>query len=384
MNLRQILPLALLVVAASPVLATAGSQTKAPPPAEGSAVATTMIANGLSHPWALQFLPDGRMLVTERPGRLRIVTPAGEIGPAIANVPEVVGSGQGGLLDVALAPDFATSSEIFISYAEPRPGGVNGTSVARARLKTDNQNGGTLEDVRVIFRQEPAASGTYHFGSRIVFANDGTLFVTTGDRYALKDEAQNPKTHIGKVIRITKDGDAAPGAPVAAGWDAKVWSIGHRNLQGATVDPATGDLWTVEHGARGGDELNRPQAGRNYGWPVITYGRDYTFLEIGEGTAKAGMEQPVYYWDPSIAPSGLVLYSGKLFPGWKGNLLVGALAGTHLSRLVMENGAVVAEERLLTDLDERIRDVREGPDGAVYVVTDDRRNGKIIRVTPAK
>ncbi len=374
----------LLAAALTCVLATSANaaQTKAPAVSEPTRIATEIVAKGLSNPWGLQFLPDGRTLVSERAGRLRIITQDGKLGTPIIGMPDVVASGQGGLLDVALAPDHATSGEIFFSYSEAREGGGNGTALARAKLVLDEKGTGKLAGLRVIFRQEPAFSTTFHFGSRIVFAGDGTLFLTTGDRYAGKNEAQNPKNHIGKVVRITLDGDPAPGAPFGEGWDPKVWSIGHRNIQGAALDPATGALWTVEHGARGGDELNRPEAGRNYGWPVITYGRDYSFLKIGEGTHKDGMEQPVYYWDPSIATSGLTIYTGDMFPAWKGSFLVGGLAGSQLARLVMKDGAVVAEEKLLTGLDERIRDVRQGPDGAVYVLTDDGRDGKLVRLTP--
>jgi glucose/arabinose dehydrogenase len=355
-------------------------QTNAPQ-AEKTAVKTEIVARGLANPWGLQFLPDGRYLVTEKPGRLRIVGKDGKISEPIAGVPEVAAQGQGGLLDVALAPDFAESGKLFFAFSEPRGGEKNGTSVARAKLVLDG-DGGRLEDVTVIFRQEPAFKSSFHFGSRIVINPDGTLFVTTGERNFLRAEAQNPANHIGKVIRITADGAPAPDNPKREGWDAKVWSIGHRNIQGAILDPATGKLWTVEHGARGGDEINHPEAGKNYGWPIITYGIDYSGAKIGEGTSKAGMEQPVYYWDPSIAVSGLTFYTGDLFPKWKGNLLVGSLKGTHMQRLVMKDGEVVAHERLLSDLDERIRDVRQGPDGAVYVLTDELK-GALVRVTPA-
>ena len=289
-----------------------------------------------------------------------------------------------------LAPDFATSGIVFLSYAEPREGGSNGTSVARARLVADGQ-GGRLEDVRVIFRQEPAIESPYHFGSRIVPATDGSLFITLGERNFLREEAQNPANHIGKVVRITPDGEAAAGNPRREGWDARVWSIGHRNIQGAAIDAKTGVLWTVEHGARGGDELNHPEAGKNYGWPVITYGRDYSGARIGIGTHKEGMEQPVYYWDPSIATSGLAVYSGKLFPAWEGNIFVGGLAGQHVERLVMKDGEVVAVEKLATDVGKRIRDVREGPDGALWLLTDEAPwlgiggvGGEVLRLVPGQ
>lgn len=354
-------------------------QTRAPA-APRTAVKVETVAKGLAHPWALQFLPDGRMLVTERPGRLRIVTREGTLSAPISGVPKVHAAGQGGLLDVALAPDFATSQEIFLTFAEPRDGRANGTSVARARLALTDK-GGSLADVRVIFRQQPSFASNLHFGSRIVFVTDGTFYLTVGDRYSQKQEAQKPDNHIGKVIRLNRDGTPFAGNPKKPGWDAAIWSIGHRNVQSAALHPETGELWTVEHGARGGDEVNLVRKGLNYGWPIITYGRDYSGAAIGEGTAKSGMEQPVYYWDPSIAPSGAAFYTGDLFPSWKGNLLVGGLATQELSRLVLEGDQVVAEEKLLVDLGARIRDVRMGPDGAVWVLTDDT-DGRLLRLVP--
>jgi len=355
------------------------AQTKAPA-APQTAVKVEVVAKGLTHPWGLQFLPDGRMLVTERPGRLRIVARDGTLSPVIAGVPKVHAAGQGGLHDVALTPDFATSQEILLSFAEPREGGANGTSVAAARLELTDR-GGSLTNVRVIFRQQPSFATNMHFGSRIVFAEDGSFFLTVGDRYTQKQEAQHPNNHIGKVIRLNRDGTPFAGNPNLKGWDAAVWSIGHRNVQGAARHPETGELWTAEHGARGGDEVNIPRKGRNYGWPIITYGRDYSGAKIGEGTAKAGMEQPVYYWAPSIAPSGAAFYTGTLFPAWRGNLLVGGLAAQQLSRLVLDGETVVAEERLLVDLGARIRDVRVGPDGAVWLLTD-HADGQLLRLVP--
>lgn len=344
-------------------------------------IAVKEVATGLAHPWGLQFLPDGRMLVSERVGNLRIVSNDGTISEPISDVPKVLVAGQGGLLDVRLAPDFATSKEIFLSYAEPREGFKNGTTVARAKLQLSESGGGALSDVKVIFRQQPAIASNLHFGSRLVFAPDGTLFVTTGERGIVRNEAQNPAGHLGKIIRINRDGSVPDDNPKPDGWKPEIWSIGHRNVQGAAINPETGKLWTVEHGARGGDELNHPEKGKNYGWPVITYGRDYTYLPIGEGQKKDGLEQPVYYWDPSIATSGLTFYSGNLFPDWKGNAFVGGLAGQQLTRLMLKDGEVVGEEKLLVDQDERIRDVRQGPDGALWVLTDDP-NGKLLKITP--
>jgi glucose/arabinose dehydrogenase len=321
--------------------------------------------------------------VTERPGRLRIVTKDGKIGPAIAGVPDVFAKGQGGLLDVLLAKDFGTSGgTIYLSYSEPRADGAAATAVARARLQLDSAGGGKLEEVKTIFQQEPAIASSIHFGSRLAWAPDGTLFVTTGDRGNAREEVQKPKTFIGKVLNLKPDGSAGQTGSAHSGWDAKLWSIGHRNIQGAAVDPQTGQLWTVEHGARGGDELNLTERGKNYGWPVISYSNEYFGGPIGEGTSKTGLEQPVYYWVPSIATSGLAIYSGDLFPGWKGNIFVGGLKGAQLSRLVLKDGQVVAEETLLEDLDQRIRDVREGPDGALWVLTDDSRDGQIVRISP--
>jgi len=338
------------------------------------------VATGLEHPWGLAFLPDGRMLVTERAGRLRIAEPDGRLSEPLAGVPEVAASGQGGLLDVALGPDFAQTRLIYLSYAEPGEGGTAGTAVARARL---GPGGGRLEDLQVIFRQDPKVTGGAHFGSRLVFARDGNLFITTGDRQQ-REYVQDLARHQGKVIRIRPDGSIPRDNPFVRRPGAKpeIWSYGHRNLQGADLHPETGQLWTVEHGARGGDELNAPKAGRNYGWPVITYGRDYSGASIGEGTAKPGMEQPVHYWDPSIAPSGLLFYTGDKFPGWRGNLFVGALGFELLARLEVDGERVTAEERLLQGFGDRIRTVRQGPDGYIYLLTDEN-DGRILRLEPA-
>lgn len=358
-----------------------GEPTNAPL-GKKSDISVDVVADGLENPWGLQFLPDGRMIVTERPGRVRIVGAKGGLSPPLSGVPKVNARGQGGLLDIRLAADFATSGTVFLSYAEPNPDGSSQTAVARAKLSLDAASGGgTLSDVKVIFRQQPAQTTSHHYGSRIVPAGDGTLFVTTGDR-GNGNLAQQPGTTVGKVIRINQDGTPAAANPRKPGWAAEVWSIGHRSVQGAAVDPATGALWTVEHGARGGDELNQPEAGKNYGWPVITYGRNYNFMKIGEGTGKPGLEQPVYYWDPSIATSGLAIVQGDRFPGWKGSFLVGGLAGARIARLTLKDGVVVSEEVLLGDEGRRIRDIREGPDGAVYALVDEDR-GQILRITPA-
>lgn len=335
------------------------------------------VARGLEHPWGLAFLPDGRMLVTERAGRLRIADMDGRLSDPLSGVPAVVEEGQGGLLDVALAPDFGQSRMIYLSYSEPGEGGTAGTAVARGRLGAQG-----LENVEVIFQQEPKVTGRAHFGSRFVFTPDGYLFITTGERNR-RDDSQNLMRHMGKVIRLRPDGSVPPNNPFVgrSGARPEIWSYGHRNVQGAALHPETRELWTVEHGARGGDEVNTPKPGRNYGWPVITYGRDYSGASIGVGTAKEGMEQPVHYWDPSIAPSGLMFYTGDRFPGWRGNLFVGALGFELLARLELNGNRVAAEERLLQGFGDRIRDVRQGPDGLIYLLTDEE-NGRILRLEP--
>jgi glucose/arabinose dehydrogenase len=373
-----------LLAAAAGLLALSTSLaaeiTKAPTVKTQRAIKVETFAKGLVHPWGLAFLPDGRLLVTERPGRLRLVAKDGKLSPPLQGVPKVYASGQGGLLDVELSPDFSSTGLIYLSYADPRDGAKNGTSVARAKLVTDGEVG-RLDQLQVIFHQEPSYASSAHFGSRIVFMPDGSLFVTMGERFSARDEAQNPANHLGKIVRIMPDGSPYAGNPKKDGWRPEIWSIGHRNVQGATLNPATGKLWTIEHGARGGDEINIPEAGKNYGWPVISYGRNYDFTKIGIGTEKAGMEQPRYYWDPSIAPSGAAFYTADLFPEWKGNLFVGALAGQALHRLVLDGEKVVGEETLVTEPAERIRDVRLGPDGALWLLTDNPE-GRVLRVVP--
>ena len=361
--------------------ASAPAQTNAVIRSAKASFRIETVATGLEHPWALAFLPDGRLLVTERPGRMRILARDGKLSEPIAGVPEVAAVGQGGLLDVALAPDFAQSRIIYFTFAEPR-GAQNGTSVGRARLVEEGGKA-RLENFTVIFRQEPAVGGGFHFGSRLAFARDGNLFVTLGERFR-RDAAQDLSVHLGKVIRIRPDGSVPPDNPFVnrEGARPEIWSYGHRNPQAAAIHPVSGKLWTVEHGARGGDEINIPQPGKNYGWPVITFGRDYSGAKIGVGTHKEGMEQPIHYWDPSIAPSGMTFYAGDAFPGWRGNLFVGSLVLQHLNRLELDGEKIVNEERLLTDLRERIRDVRMAPDGTLYLLTD-ARDGKVLRLVPA-
>lgn len=335
--------------------------------APAATLALSAVVTGLDNPWGMAFLPDGNALVTERPGQLRHVSLTDRaLSPPIAGLPEIDARGQGGLLGIAIDPDFTENRLVYLSFAEPREAG-NSTSVFRARLSEDHAR---LDDGRIIFRQNLVADSGHHFGSRLVFDRSGNLFVTTGDRNRLREAVQDPANHIGKVLRITRDGEPAPGNPMLPGWAPEVWSIGHRNIQGAALHPETGALWTAEHGARGGDEINTPEAGKNYGWPVISYGREYSTLPIGEGSEKPGMEQPLHYWDPSIAPSGMSFYTGSRYPGWTGSLFVGALAGEHLSRLTLDGTRIVSEEKLFEGFG-RFRDVVQGPDGNIYVLTDE-------------
>lgn len=357
-------------------------QTRAPRVRTEAALEHTVVASGLVEPWGLALLPDGRWLVTERPGRLRIITAQGAVGEPIAGLPAVDARGQGGLLDVVVGPTFATDRLIYWSYAEPREGG-NATSVARGRLSDD---GGRIEAVQVIFRALPTYDGGAHFGSSLAFDGAGHLFVTLGDRSdaPMRPQAQDLGSHMGKTIRINADGSVPSDNPFVGreGARPEIWSLGHRNVQGVAI-AANGDVWTVEHGTRGGDEVNLDRAGVNYGWPVIAYGVEYRGGPINEGvTAREGMEQPVYYWDPVIAPGGIAVYDGAMFPGWRGDLLVAGLKEKHIARLVLEGNRVVGEERLLTDLGERVRDIAVAPDGAVWVITDEP-NGKLVRLAKA-
>ena len=369
-----------ILVAASFLIATG---TRGQAPAFGSSAGeleVRTVARGLANPWALAFLPDGTMLVTERPGRMRIVTGEGQVSAPLKGVPEVWASGQGGLLDVAADKDFAQNRTIYFCFAERTDGGGR-TAVARARL---NDGKSRLDDVKIIFRQQGQLSSGNHYGCRIAQADDGNLFVALGEHFTFRDQAQSLRNHLGKVIRIAPDGSIPPGNPFAGRTDAKpeIWSYGHRNAQGLAIHPVTGELWEIEHGPRGGDEVNLIEKGKNYGWPVIGYGVDYSGAKIHDVTAKDGMEQPHKYWVPSIAPSGMAFYTGTLFPKWNGSLFTGALRGTMLVRLTLNGHAVTSEERLLQNLHERIRDVRQGPDGALWLLTDSS-NGRVLRVAPA-
>ncbi|MEO1103985.1 MAG: PQQ-dependent sugar dehydrogenase [Pseudomonadota bacterium] len=362
------------------------NQTRAPLPAASPEIRAETVASGLPQLWAMEFLPDGRMIVNAKDGAMHVVGTDGSVGPALAGVPQVDARRQGGLLDVAVSPDFETDNTVFITYAEPREGGGNATSVASARLAVDATGAGALEDLTVIYRQMPAYRGNAHFGSRIVFAPDGTMFVGMGDRSdrGIRGEAQDLGSGVGKVVRINTDGSVPQDNPFVGDASAQpeIWSYGHRNIQSAVLG-ADGTLWTVEHGPRGGDELNRTEAGLNYGWPVITYGIEYSGAEIGGGNTQAdGMEQPVYYWDPVIAPSGMAQYTGDAIPEWDGALLIGGLRALGVVVLHLEDGRVVSEDRV--PLGARVRDVKVGPDGAVYAVTE-RRGGEstILRLTKA-
>jgi len=344
-------------------------------------VKPTTVASGLGSPWALAFLPGGQYLVTERPGAMRVIGADGRAGPPLAGVPPVAAGGQGGLLDVVVDNDFAHNRQIYFCYSEPGEGGTSGTAMASALLSRKQD---VLEDVKVIFRQSPKVESGSHFGCRIVEAPDGNLWLTLGERFSRKDDAQKLDSHLGAIVRIAKDGSVPKGNPFVnrPGALPEIWSYGHRNIQGATLGPDS-RLWTHEHGPQGGDEINLPVAGRNYGWPVITYGQNYGGGKIGAGiTARDGMEQPLYQWTPSIAPSGMAfLTSTRYGRDWRGNLFVGSLKFGYLDRIVLAKGKVVSEHKLLAELKERIRDVRQGPDGLLYVLTDNP-DGRLLRLDP--
>jgi len=366
------------VLLGSLVLPACG-QADGPRAAASPAVRLVTVTEGLEHPWGMAFLPDGRLLVTERPGRLRVVGPDGAISAPLAGVPAVDADGQGGLLDVAIDPQFATSRLVYLSYAEPRDGG-NGTTVARGKLGGDG-----LEDVQVVFRQQPTMDSRQHFGSRLVFGRDGRLLVTLGERNVGRAQAQDLGSHLGKVVRIERDGEIPADNPFVGkpGARPEIWSYGHRNVQGAALHPVTGELWTDEHGPKGGDELNVTRAGHNYGWPLVSYGTEYSGAKISDSGEAPGVTAPVHYWVPSIATSGLLFYTGNKFPAWRGNAFVGGLKSQMLVRLELDGERVVREERLLQDsLRQRVRDVEQGPDGFIYLLTD-APDGRLLRMEPA-
>lgn len=349
--------------------------------ADGIAVKAETVVSGLENPWGLDFLPGGGAIVTERPGRMRLISADGTLSTPIENVPKVAARGQGGLLDVTIASDFTQSGTIFFSYAEPGEGG-QGTAVARAKLVRDG-SAARLDDFKVIFRMAKKTATTHHLGSRVVVMPDGTLMITTGERGDGK-RAQDMQDSAGAVVHINEDGSVPVDNPRLDGWLPDLWSKGHRNIQGAIYDPVTKSLLTVEHGAMGGDEVNRPEAGKNYGWPVITYGRNYNGDKIGIGTAAPGYEQPLFYWDPSIAPSGLAVYEGDMFPEWRGDLLVGSLKFALLSRLDRdENGKIGEERRMFEGEFGRIRDVNVASDGSIWLLTDED-DGAVIRISRAE
>jgi aldose sugar dehydrogenase len=351
---------------------------------ESATIQVTTVVDGLEHPWAIEFLPDGGALVTERPGRLRHLSAEGELSEPITGVPEVDARDQGGLLDVAIDPSFAENRLVYLSFAEPGEGGKNSTAVARGTLSEDSR---ALADVEVIFSQTPKEASTKHFGSRLVFDGNGHLFVTLGERSEeqFRGQTQDLDSHLGKVVRINPDGSVPQDNPFVGqdGALPEIWSYGHRNIQAAAINPATGVLWEIEHGPMGGDELNIPEAGKNYGWPIVSFGVNYDGTPVGSGEADAeGFEDAIYQWTPVIAPSGMAFYTGDLFPDWQGNLFVGGLASTTLVRLELDGDSVTHEERLIEAAGLRIRDVTQGPDGALYVVTDED-NGEVLRIAPA-
>ncbi|MFK3647694.1 PQQ-dependent sugar dehydrogenase [Lysobacter enzymogenes] len=365
-------------VAAKPAPAKAATHQV---PSELGELTVTEVASGLEHPWAVALLPDGGFLVTERPGRLRRVGADGAISAPLKNVPEVWAQGQGGLLDVVLAPDFASSRRIYLSYAEPGPDGSAGTAVATATLGDD-----ALTDVKRIYQQQPKLVGPNHFGSRIAFDGKGHVFITQGERQQRMASQQLDKLQ-GKLVRLNLDGSVPADNPYVGRNDARaeIWSYGHRNMQSLAVDPRTGTLWEAEHGPRGGDEINLPQAGKNYGWPIVTHGIDYSGLKISEaeGTEKPGMEAPYHVWEKSPALSGMAFYSGHAGSAWNDSLFLGALADGSLIRLTLDGDKIVEEERLLKPLGWRIRDVRVSADGKVYALTDEN-DGKLLRIEPPK
>jgi glucose/arabinose dehydrogenase len=373
---RACLVVALVLLGAAPTRADAVTS-------EAARFTVEEVASGLEHPWGLAVFDDGRMLVTEKPGRLRMIGKNGEVGPPIKGVPKIDSRGQGGLLDVAIDPEFASNRLIYLAFSEPSGGGRNSTAALRARLSEDAT---ALDDPTVIFAQKPKVASTGHYGSRLVFDGAGNLFITLGERQQerFRGQAQDLGSHLGKVVRIRPDGSVPAGNPFAstAGALPEIWTYGHRNVQAAAINPATGELWTIEHGPRGGDEVNIDRPGLNFGWPLVSYGINYDGSPVNKGErTMAGVTPPIYQWTPVIAPSGMIFYSGEVFPRWKGNLFVGGLAAGALVRLVLDGDRIVHEERLLASRGERIRDVAQAPDGSILVITDES-NGKVLRLAP--
>ncbi len=362
-------------------------QTRAPERKSNVAFDVVTVVDGLKFPWGMAFLPDRRILVTEKPGQLRIVGTDGKLSEPVAGVPRVDYRSQGGLLGIVIDPDFASNHLVYLSFAEPHDDGTNNTAVARGRLN-DQATPAKLEDVQVIYHQQPSMRSQQHYGGRLVFARDGKLFITQGERSitAGRMQAQQLDSLLGKIVRLNPDGSVPKDNPFVGkeGVRPEIWSYGHRNVEAATLNPMTGELWETEHGTRGGDEINISRKGKDYGWPTIAYGIEYAGGPItGNITQKERMEQPLYYWDPVIAPSGMTFYTGDLFPAWKGNLFIGGLGSMNLVRLTIKDEHVVDEERLLKDLATRIRDVVQGPDGSLYVLTD-ADPGKMLKLVPKK
>jgi aldose sugar dehydrogenase len=365
-------------------------QTDAPEQKLGVAFDIVTVVEGLQNPWSVAFLPGGKMLITERPGRLRVLGTDGTLSAPVTGLPAVFARAQGGLLDVALDPAFAKNNLIYWSFSEPRENNENNTAVARGKF-VDDATAPRVDDVQVIYHQTPSMNSPLHFGSRLVFGRDGTLFVTQGDRSIIpgRMQAQKLESGIGKMVRINPDGSIPKDNPFVGkeGARPEMWSIGHRNIQAAALHPTTGELWEIEHGTRGGDELNIARKGKDYGWPTIAYGIEYQGGTITGGIQQqAGMEQPIYYWDPIIGPSGMAFYTGSLFPQWKGSLFVGGHGSRDLVRLTLNGEKITGEERLLKDIQpkpEAIRDVRVGPDGALYLLTDGAA-GRLLKLIPKK
>jgi glucose/arabinose dehydrogenase len=381
MKLRLLIDKVLIGMLVALTAGCAQAESGAVVQSEQASFRVVEIVQDLHHPWSLAFLPNGDYLITERRGKLWRISPRGQ-KTEITGVPQVYHEGQGGLLDIALEPQYSPGGWIYFSYAATAPDNqdIANTEVARARLNLDQNR---LTDIDVIFKASPKNEGGNHWGSRLLFAPDNSLYITLGDRFDYKEEAQNPANHLGAIIRIMPDGKIPSDNPFAGQSDKKpeIYSYGHRNVQGMAAHPQTGKIWTHEHGPKGGDEINILKPGANYGWPAVTFGISYWGTEISDKTSAPGMQDPILQWTPSIAPSGMVFYNAELFPEWRGDLFVGALAHKHVRRLELDGEIVIAQEELLKDRNERIRDVRQGPDGYLYILTDES-SGKLLRLEP--